>query len=144
MDMLRASVTAGESGPVIVLSGQADITSAEQLNAVLTGQLASGARYLTIDASGLRFADSMAIHALLVAARTLKERGGSLILLRPPAHRPAPATSTPPGPTSGPAVRHPCFLRRLRRRPWLRPHGLRLPCCGAQLRGVDLRRWERR
>lgn len=81
--MLRASVTAGKSGPVIVLSGEADITSVEQLNAVLTGQLASGARYVTIDASGLRFADSMAIHALLAAAQTLKERGGGLILLRP-------------------------------------------------------------
>lgn len=38
--MLEASVTVGESGPVIVLTGEADLTCAEQLSKLLAGQLA--------------------------------------------------------------------------------------------------------
>jgi anti-anti-sigma factor len=81
--MLAASVAAGESGPVIILAGEADLTGAEQLSALITGQLAGGTRKLTIDVSGLRFADSASIRALVLAARTLKERGGRLVLVDP-------------------------------------------------------------
>jgi anti-sigma B factor antagonist len=80
---LEASVAAGESGPVIVLTGEADLTCVEQLSELLTGQLASGTRHLTIDMSGLRFADSASIRVLVLVARTLRERGGNLVLLRP-------------------------------------------------------------
>jgi anti-sigma B factor antagonist len=81
--MLQASVEAGESGPVIVLAGEADLTCAEQLGALIAEQLAGGTRQLTIDVSGLRFADSASIRTLVLAARTLTERGGSLVLLDP-------------------------------------------------------------
>jgi anti-anti-sigma factor len=81
--MLQASVEAGECGPVIVLAGEADLTCAERLAALITGQLADGTRQLTIDVSGLRFADSASIRTLVLAARTLRERGGSLVLLDP-------------------------------------------------------------
>lgn len=81
--MLQASVAAGESGPVIVLAGEADLTCADRLDALITGQLAGGTRQLTIDVSGLRFADSASIRTLVLAARTLTERGGSLVLLDP-------------------------------------------------------------
>jgi anti-sigma B factor antagonist len=81
--MLKARVAAGESGPVIVLSGEADLTTAAQLSALITAQLAGGTRQLTIDVSDLWFADSASIRTLLLAARTLRERGGSLVLLRP-------------------------------------------------------------
>ena len=80
---LTASVVAGASGPVVVLSGEADLTSAAQLNALITAQLSGGTRQLTVDVSGLRFADTASIRTLVLAARTLKERGGSLVLLRP-------------------------------------------------------------
>jgi stage II sporulation protein AA (anti-sigma F factor antagonist) len=80
---LRASVAAGVSGPVVILSGEADLTSAGQLSALITAQLSGGTRQLTVDVSGLRFADTAAIRTLVLAARTLKERGGSLVLLRP-------------------------------------------------------------
>jgi len=80
---LRASVAAGVSGPVVILSGEADLTSAGQLSALITAQLSGGARQLTVDVSGLRFADTASIRTLVLAARTLKERGGSLVLLRP-------------------------------------------------------------
>ena len=81
--MLRASVAAGVSGPVVILSGETDLTSAGQLSALITAQLSGGTRQLTVDVSGLRFADTASIRTLVLAAKTLKERGGSLILLRP-------------------------------------------------------------
>jgi len=81
--MLRASVAAGVSGPVVILSGETDLTSAGQLSALITAQLSGGTRQLTVDVSGLRFADTASIRTLLLAAKTLKERGGSLVLLRP-------------------------------------------------------------
>ena len=84
--MLTASVAAGISGPVIVLSGEADLTCAGQLSALITAQLSGGTRQLTIDVSGLRFADSASIRVLVLAAKTLKERGGSLVLLCPQQH----------------------------------------------------------
>jgi anti-anti-sigma factor len=81
--MLQASVAAGEAGPVIMLAGEADLTCAGQLSALITGPLAGGTRQLTIDVAELRFADSASIRALVLAARTLKERSGSLVVLRP-------------------------------------------------------------
>src|SRR5215475_3557281 len=81
--MLRASVAAGVSGPVVILSGETDLTSTAQLSTLITAQLSGGTRQLTVDVSGLRFADTASIRTLLLAAKTLKERGGSLVLLRP-------------------------------------------------------------
>jgi anti-sigma B factor antagonist len=66
-----------------MLSGEADLTSAGQLSALITAQVALGTQQLTVDVSGLRFADSATIRTLVLAARTLKERGGDMILLRP-------------------------------------------------------------
>ena len=77
------SVTAGESGPVLVLTGEADLTTVGQLSEMLTAQLADGTVTLLVDASGLSFADSVTVRALVLAARTLRERHGSLVLLHP-------------------------------------------------------------
>ena len=82
MDLLEISVAAGEAGPVLTLSGEADLTSVAELTEVLTAQLAIGARHLTVDLSRLRFADSAVIRALVLADRTLKQRGGGLALDR--------------------------------------------------------------
>ena len=83
MSTLRASVSAGESGPVITLSGETDLTTVAELSELLTAQLADGTRYLVIDAAGLGFADSASVRVLVLAARTLRQRGGGLVLLRP-------------------------------------------------------------
>ena len=83
MGTLWASVAAGESGPVIVLSGEVDITAAAQLTALIGGQLNAGTAHLTIDASGLSYLDSMSIQVLVVVAKILRARGGGLVLLRP-------------------------------------------------------------
>jgi anti-anti-sigma factor len=80
---LDACVAAGQSGPVIMLSGEADLTSAAELSALIGAQLSDGIQKLTIDMSGLRFADAASIRTLALAASTLKERGGSLVLLSP-------------------------------------------------------------
>lgn len=83
MGALESSVAAGKSGPVLVLSGETDLMSAGQLSDLLTVQLSAGARNLMIDVSELRFADSASVRALVLAAKTLRERGGELVLIRP-------------------------------------------------------------
>lgn len=52
MSTLDASVAAGDSGPLITLSGEADITNAAELSELVTGQLSGGTLHLTIDTSG--------------------------------------------------------------------------------------------
>lgn len=83
MSTLDASVAAGESGPLITLSGEADITNAAELSELVTGQLSGETLHLTIDTSELIFTDTAALRVLVLAARTLQQRGGELVLLRP-------------------------------------------------------------
>ncbi|HMI27143.1 MAG TPA: STAS domain-containing protein [Streptosporangiaceae bacterium] len=83
MSLLDISVAAGEAGPVLTLSGEADLTTVAELTEALTAQLAIGARHLTVDLSRLRFADSAVIRELVLADRRLKERGGRLALAHP-------------------------------------------------------------
>jgi anti-sigma B factor antagonist len=81
--LLEISVAAGQTGSVLMLSGEADLTTVAELTDALTAQLATGARHLTVDLSRLRFADSAVIRALVLADRTLKNRGGGLTLAYP-------------------------------------------------------------
>lgn len=66
-----------------MLSGETDIATVAELSELVTAQLAGGTLHLTIDVSGLSFADSASVRVLVLAARTLKERGGGLVLLHP-------------------------------------------------------------
>ncbi len=81
--LLQVRVAEDERGPVLVLSGEADLTTLDQLNGALDAQIWAGARLLTVDLSGLTYADSASIAALLLAARTLRGQGGELELLHP-------------------------------------------------------------
>src|SRR5581483_904272 len=81
--LLDISVAVGESGPVLTLAGEADLTTAVELSGALTAQLASGARHLVVDIAALRFADSASLRALALTAQALRERGGDMVLLRP-------------------------------------------------------------
>ena len=65
------------------LTGEADLTTAGQLSALIIQQLDGEAHQLAIDVSGLRFADVAAIRTLVLAASTLKRQGGRLVLLHP-------------------------------------------------------------
>ena len=68
---------------MLTLAGEADLTAVAELTEALTAQLTIGARHLTVDLSRLRFADSAVIRALVLADRTLKQRGGGLALACP-------------------------------------------------------------
>lgn len=83
MSTLEISVVDGESGPVVFLAGEADLTTLDQLNSALDKQLWAEPRCLTIDLSRLEFADSATIAALLLTARTLRDQGGRLELRNP-------------------------------------------------------------
>jgi anti-sigma B factor antagonist len=81
--LLDIQMTATEGGPLLTLSGEADVTTVEQLQQALDGQLTPGTRTLLVDVSGLRFADSASIGVLIGAARKLLAHGGHLDLLNP-------------------------------------------------------------
>ena len=72
MAALRASASAGADGPVVALSGEADATTAAELRETLATQLDTGARQVTVDASGLSFLDSASLRVLILAARALR------------------------------------------------------------------------
>jgi anti-sigma B factor antagonist len=83
VSLLEISVAAGAPGPVVTLSGEADVTTVAEFSETLTAQLTSDARHLTVDLSGLRFADSAVIRELVMAGRKLKDRRGGLVLANP-------------------------------------------------------------
>lgn len=83
MAALSTSTSAGEDGPVVMLSGEADATTATVLREMLATLLETGARLVTIDASGLSFLDSASLRVLVLAARALQGRHGTLVLARP-------------------------------------------------------------
>jgi anti-anti-sigma factor len=78
--LLDISVETGESGPVVRVSGEADLSVAGQLGDALNAQISGGVRHLTVDLSGLRFADSAAVRTLIEAHLALKRQGGTLEL----------------------------------------------------------------
>lgn len=85
MSSLQSSVVLGPSGPVVVLTGEADAQSAGQLREVLVSQVWRGGRRLVVDVSQLRYVDSESVRVLVVAAKMLREQNGELVLWRPQA-----------------------------------------------------------
>lgn len=83
MSLLGIAVESQPFGVVIRLSGETDLSTVGQLRDALDGQISGGVRQLTIDLSGLRFADSGSIQALTDAHLALKAQGGSLELVNP-------------------------------------------------------------
>jgi anti-anti-sigma factor len=82
MGMLQITVAAEESGPVVRLFGECDLSVTGQLSDALNAQI-TGGQHLTVDLSGLRFADSACIRTLVKAHVALTERGGTLELAFP-------------------------------------------------------------
>jgi anti-anti-sigma factor len=80
---LQVSVASGESGPVLVLAGEADLTSITRLDEALIAQVSGSAEQLVIDATDLRFADTASVRMLAMAAMTAKTRAGRVTLLNP-------------------------------------------------------------
>lgn len=81
--MLELSVADGDSCPVITLSGQADLTTLADLAELITAQLSRRIAHLVVDVSELTFADSISARVLVLAALTLKDRGGGMVLVHP-------------------------------------------------------------
>jgi anti-anti-sigma factor len=67
----------------MVLCGEADSTTVARLREMLAAQLDTGTLLVTIDASGLSFLDSDSLRVLVLAARALHGRHGSLVLMNP-------------------------------------------------------------
>lgn len=83
MGVLSASVSAGERGPLITLSGESDPTARPALDELVSKPLADGTLWLTIDVAGLSLADTATIRVLIIAANKLRQRGGQLVVLHP-------------------------------------------------------------
>lgn len=81
--LLHSSIEMRESGPVVLLAGEADMESAGRLRELLVSQIWRGERRLTVDVSELHFLDPSVVKVLAVAAEMLRERGGELVLAHP-------------------------------------------------------------
>ena len=83
MSLLEVSVQAGDLGPVIVLAGDADGSSATQLDDVLTAVVSGRTVHLTIDTTDLRSIDPATAQTLTLAALIVMVQGGSTVLVNP-------------------------------------------------------------
>ena len=83
MSLLDVSVEAGDLGPVIVLAGDADDSSAMHLNEVLIAQVSARTVHLTIDATNLRSIDPATAQTLMLAVLIVMVQGGSTVLVNP-------------------------------------------------------------
>jgi anti-sigma B factor antagonist len=71
------------AGTIVELAGYADVSSSGRLVEALCSQLPPGAVKLIVDVADLAYMDSIALRALVVAAKVLKNRGGVLTVLHP-------------------------------------------------------------
>src|SRR5204863_2857131 len=67
----------------VVLAGDADGSSAIQLDEALTAQVSARTRHLTIDATNLRSIDPATAQTLVLAALIVMVQGGSTVLVNP-------------------------------------------------------------
>ena len=83
MSSLEVRSLQGRPAPVLVLAGEADVTTITRLDEALTAQISGQAVQLTIDAANLRYADSASMRTLVMAAMKVRTRAGSVTLLDP-------------------------------------------------------------
>jgi anti-anti-sigma factor len=83
LSLLEVSAETGNLGPVIVLAGDADGSSATQLDEVLTAVVSGRTVHLTIDATNLRSVDPATAQTLMLAALIVMVQGGSTVLVNP-------------------------------------------------------------
>ena len=69
--------------PVVTAPPEIDITSADQLRAVLLDTAARGHAAVVVDLTGTRFCDSRGVHTLLRAHKLAQADGGELRLVVP-------------------------------------------------------------
>ncbi|HEX2464996.1 MAG TPA: STAS domain-containing protein [Thermoanaerobaculia bacterium] len=66
---------------LVAVAGRLDMNSAGPLEQELEGLIGAGATRLAIDMGGLDYLSSAGLRALLVAARRLHEKQGTLVLM---------------------------------------------------------------
>ena len=66
---------------VLLVGGELDLDAAPQLSAALEEAIAGGKTQIVLDMSAVRFIDSTAVHAIVGAARELRQRLGRLALV---------------------------------------------------------------
>lgn len=71
------------AGVVVVLAGQADVLNSGRLVEALMQRLPAGVTKLLVNTAQLAYIDSMALRALVMAARVLNNRDGKMTLIQP-------------------------------------------------------------
>ena len=68
---------------IVALSGDLDIASVADFSAKLAAVTAESPGHVVLDLSELRFIDSSGLNALVVGAREIERRGGSMVVAAP-------------------------------------------------------------
>lgn len=80
---VRPAEPPGRPHTVVELSGEADMNDSAALRELIAAESGGQTGTLVLDLSGLRFMDSAVLHVVLVAARSMAGRGGTLALAAP-------------------------------------------------------------
>lgn len=78
-----AGVETSANEVTVTVSGELDMADADEVGEILTRAAAAGRAILRVDLSGLTFADSSAIKALLVGAKAAEANGVDYQLVNP-------------------------------------------------------------
>ena len=77
------SAAASAAGSVILVSGEVDVSNADELRSALDGCLGSDVTDVTVDLAGVPYIDSTGIGVLVGAAHRAAEKGVRLEVARP-------------------------------------------------------------
>jgi anti-anti-sigma factor len=77
------SLEEGARGPVVRISGDADVSAADAIDATIAKAAATGAGLITVDLEQATMLDSRTIGILVDWSARLREAGGSLPILCP-------------------------------------------------------------
>lgn len=80
---LRLSVSSGDDETVVVVTGELDMSTAEQFTEAITEQLRTNQRRVVVDLAGLTFCDSLGLGTLVVLSRTARLQQTYLVLRNP-------------------------------------------------------------
>ena len=73
----------GDARSVVLVSGEVDVSNADELRSALDGRLGSDVTDVTVDLAGVPYIDSTGIGVLVGAAHRAAEKGVRLEVARP-------------------------------------------------------------
>ena len=80
---LRLSVTARENETIVVIAGELEMSTVDQLAEIVNDQLRAGRGRIVIDLAGLTFCDSLGLGTLVVLSRAARVQRAYLVLRDP-------------------------------------------------------------